>query len=128
MAITVRNKRSNRLLIPRTSLASVESLTMPLIHEVVLLADFQCEECQKRVADIVSRINGETESVVVSVLEKEVTLTCRSYTASVIKAPTRQVTTLYQKSKITVITRGCFAIPLAVVIKKVTRYTNTCLL
>ncbi|PSR91179.1 NADH-ubiquinone oxidoreductase [Actinidia chinensis var. chinensis] len=98
MAIAGRNKRSKRLLLPRTSLASVESLTMPLIHEVVLLADFQCEECQKRVADIVSRMNGETESVVVSVLEKKVTLTCRSYTTSVVKAPTRQVTALYQKS------------------------------
>ncbi|GFZ16124.1 hypothetical protein Acr_25g0005330 [Actinidia rufa] len=117
MAIAGRNKRSKRLLLPRTSLASVESLTMPLecrcfMHpscahaslvncrstKLFLLADFQCEECQKRVADIVSRMNGETESVVVSVLEKKVTLTCRSYTTSVVKAPTQQVMALYQKS------------------------------
>ena len=29
------------------------------IQEVVISADFQCVECQKRIADIISRMNGE---------------------------------------------------------------------
>ena len=29
------------------------------VQEVVLLAAFQCAECQKRVADIISRMNGK---------------------------------------------------------------------
>ncbi|XP_052185935.1 uncharacterized protein LOC127797254 [Diospyros lotus] len=75
-------------LLSQTSLASMESLSMPLVQEVVLLADFQCSECQRRVADIISRMNGETESVVVSVLEKKVILTCRY--PSIVKVPTTQ--------------------------------------
>ncbi|XP_030549288.1 uncharacterized protein LOC115754421 [Rhodamnia argentea] len=59
-----------------TSLASIESLTMPLMQEVVLSADIRCAECQKRVADVMSRMT-ETESVVVNVLEKKVTLSCK---------------------------------------------------
>ncbi|XP_057424944.1 uncharacterized protein LOC130718375 isoform X2 [Lotus japonicus] len=59
-----------------TSLASLESLSLPLLQEVVLSADMQCEQCQKRVADIITKMN-ETESVVVNVLEKKVILTFR---------------------------------------------------
>ncbi|KAK1389967.1 Heavy metal-associated domain containing protein [Heracleum sosnowskyi] len=59
----------------RITLASVESLTLPLIQEVVLLADFRCKGCQERVADIMSRMNGVTESVVISVMDNKVTLT-----------------------------------------------------
>ncbi|XVF03418.1 hypothetical protein REPUB_Repub04eG0259600 [Reevesia pubescens] len=58
------------LLLPGTSLASVESLSMPLVHEVVLSADIRCAECQRRIADIMSRMN-ETDSVLVNVLEKK---------------------------------------------------------
>lgn len=29
------------------------------VHEVVFLADFRCPECQQRVAEIISKINGE---------------------------------------------------------------------
>ncbi|MED6206792.1 hypothetical protein PIB30_030111 [Stylosanthes scabra] len=58
------------------TLASMESLSRPLVQEVVLSADMQCEKCQKRVADIIAKMN-ETESVEVDVLEKKVTLTFR---------------------------------------------------
>ncbi|THG07266.1 hypothetical protein TEA_001856 [Camellia sinensis var. sinensis] len=54
---TIGFKKSKGLLLPQTSLASLESLTIPLVQEVVLLADFQCEECQKRVANIISKMN-----------------------------------------------------------------------
>ncbi|PIN05949.1 hypothetical protein CDL12_21496 [Handroanthus impetiginosus] len=59
-----------------TTLAAIESLALPLVQEVVFLADFRCPKCQQRVAEIMSKMNGETQSVVISVLEKKVTLTC----------------------------------------------------
>ncbi|XP_057765772.1 uncharacterized protein LOC130986382 [Salvia miltiorrhiza] len=59
-----------------TTLAAVESLALPLVQEVVFLADFRCPKCQRRVAEIMAKMNGETQSVVISVLEKTVTLTC----------------------------------------------------
>ncbi|KAF7131803.1 hypothetical protein RHSIM_Rhsim09G0109500 [Rhododendron simsii] len=84
MAIPGRKKESNSsLLLSRSSLAAVESLTMPLVHEIVLLADFRCAKCQQRVADIISRMKCEPESVEVNVLEKKVTLTCRSITRTI---------------------------------------------
>ncbi|XP_042032122.1 uncharacterized protein LOC121778791 [Salvia splendens] len=58
-----------------TTLAAVESLALPRVQEVVFLADFRCPKCQRRVAEIMAKMNGETQSVVVSVLEKKVTLT-----------------------------------------------------
>ncbi|KAK3421703.1 uncharacterized protein LOC104453805 [Eucalyptus grandis] len=64
------------VVIAKTSLASIESLTMPLMQEVVLSADIRCAECQKRVADVMSRMS-ETESVVVNMLEKKVILSCK---------------------------------------------------
>ncbi|KAK7280497.1 hypothetical protein RJT34_25561 [Clitoria ternatea] len=60
-----------------TTLASLESLSLPPVQEVVLSADMRCKKCQKRVAEIMSKMNAETESVVVNVLEKEVVLTFR---------------------------------------------------
>ncbi|PNX76527.1 hypothetical protein L195_g032478, partial [Trifolium pratense] len=60
-----------------TSLASLESLSLPLVQEVVLSADMQCESCQKRVSDIITKMNAETESIEVNVLEKKVILTFR---------------------------------------------------
>ncbi|WOG88934.1 hypothetical protein DCAR_0208169 [Daucus carota subsp. sativus] len=63
-------------LVPRITLASVESLTLPLVQEVVLLADFGCKGCQEKVATMMSRMNGETVSIEVSLSEKKVTLTC----------------------------------------------------
>ncbi|XP_061375061.1 uncharacterized protein LOC133317238 [Gastrolobium bilobum] len=69
-----------------TSLASMESLSLPLVQEVVLSADMQCEKCQKRVTDIIRKMNVETESVVVNVLEKKVILTFKLPTV------TRQIT------------------------------------
>ncbi|KAL5553463.1 hypothetical protein UlMin_040864 [Ulmus minor] len=67
-------RKSDSLFLQGTSLASVESLTLPIVQEIVLSADIGCSDCQKRIAEIMSRM---TESVVVSVLEKKVTLTCR---------------------------------------------------
>lgn len=61
--------------IPRPTLASIESLAIPLVQEVVFLADFRCAKCQQRVEEVMSKLNGETDSVMVSVLEKKVTLT-----------------------------------------------------
>ncbi|MBA0805710.1 hypothetical protein Gohar_005202 [Gossypium harknessii] len=53
--IEFNNPRS--FLLPGSSLASVESLSMPLVHEVVYSADIRCAECQMRIADIISRMN-----------------------------------------------------------------------
>ncbi|MBA0815881.1 hypothetical protein Gohar_000608 [Gossypium harknessii] len=72
--IELNNPKS--LLLPGSALASVESLSMPLVHQVVLSADIQCAECQRRIAHIMSRMK-ETDSVLVNVLEKKVTLTSR---------------------------------------------------
>ncbi|VVA94500.1 unnamed protein product [Arabis nemorensis] len=58
-----------------SSLASVASLSMPLIQEIVISADISCSDCQEKIADIMSRMI-ETSSILVSVLEKKVTLTC----------------------------------------------------
>ncbi|CAN0870659.1 hypothetical protein LINGRAHAP2_LOCUS9595 [Linum grandiflorum] len=53
-----KNKRS--MSVPGIgSLAFIESLSMPLVQEVVISADVQCAECQKRVADVISRMSGE---------------------------------------------------------------------
>ncbi|XP_040996852.1 uncharacterized protein LOC121242913 isoform X2 [Juglans microcarpa x Juglans regia] len=54
--IGIRKSESN-LLLSGNSLASVESLSLPLVQDVVLSADIGCAECQKRVADIMSRMN-----------------------------------------------------------------------
>ncbi|KFK41282.1 hypothetical protein AALP_AA2G109800 [Arabis alpina] len=58
-----------------TSLASIASLSTPLIQEIVLSADISCSDCQEKIANIMSRMI-ETSSILVSVLEKKVTLTC----------------------------------------------------
>eukprot|EP00258_Populus_trichocarpa_P008878 XP_002314871.3 LOW QUALITY PROTEIN: uncharacterized protein LOC7489353 [Populus trichocarpa] len=50
-------KKSKNMLYSGTSLASAESLTVPLVQVVVLSADIRCAECQRRVADIMSRMN-----------------------------------------------------------------------
>ncbi|XP_019253261.1 PREDICTED: uncharacterized protein LOC109232063 isoform X2 [Nicotiana attenuata] len=69
------DRKKNRLSAnSRVTLASIESLSVPL--EIVFLADYRCTKCQQRVAEVMSRMNGETESVLISVLEKKVTLTC----------------------------------------------------
>ncbi|KAL1807762.1 hypothetical protein ACET3Z_024752 [Daucus carota] len=73
--MNMRLKNPNKVPYSRITLASVESLTLPLVQEVVLLADFHCKGCQERVADIMSRMNGVKESVVISVMDKKVTLT-----------------------------------------------------
>ncbi|XP_022857930.1 uncharacterized protein LOC111378878 [Olea europaea var. sylvestris] len=77
--------------LPRATLATVESLTMPLEQELVFLADFRCSGCQQRVTEIVSKMNGEIQSVVVSVLEKKLTLIC-TYPATADKLDVQHVT------------------------------------
>ncbi|KAJ8539199.1 hypothetical protein K7X08_013451 [Anisodus acutangulus] len=71
-----REDESMRMAIPRVTLASIESLSIPLVQEVVFLADYRCTKCQQRVAEVMSKMNGETKSILISVLEKKVTLTC----------------------------------------------------
>ncbi|KAL1568458.1 hypothetical protein AAHA92_00073 [Salvia divinorum] len=60
---------------PHTTVAAVESLAIPLVEEVVFMADFRCSLCRERVAEIINKMNGETQSLVISVVEKTVTLT-----------------------------------------------------
>ncbi|KAG2322217.1 hypothetical protein Bca52824_015430 [Brassica carinata] len=67
--------RSKLSITSESSLASVASLSMPLIQEIVLSADIRCSDCQEKIADIMSSMI-ETYSILVSVLEKKVTLTC----------------------------------------------------
>ncbi|XP_058108002.1 uncharacterized protein LOC131251335 [Magnolia sinica] len=69
--------KPKRRSIPLTSLASVESLTLPRVQVIVLKADLGCVDCQKRLARVVSRIGTGAESMEVDLLEKKVTLTCR---------------------------------------------------
>ncbi|XP_058737739.1 uncharacterized protein LOC131609917 isoform X2 [Vicia villosa] len=88
---------------PLSSLASLESLSLPLVQEVVLSADMKCENCQKRVSDIITKMN-ETESIVVNVLEKKVILTFRiSSTRHVGKVISHKVVT----PKVAIIKRIC---------------------
>lgn len=42
-----------------SSLASIESLAIPLVQEVVFLADFRCAKCQQRVAEAMAKMNGK---------------------------------------------------------------------
>ncbi|CAN6805361.1 hypothetical protein HID58_046916 [Brassica napus] len=73
----VASPRGKLSITSESSLASVASLSMPLIQEIVLSADIKCSDCQEKIADIMSRmIEAETYSILVSVLEKKVTLTC----------------------------------------------------
>ncbi|KAL8268888.1 hypothetical protein R6Q59_002686 [Mikania micrantha] len=67
-------EKDNLAIVP-TTLATIESLTIPLVQEVVLLADFRCKSCQDRVAHIVSKLNGEADSMEINLMEKKVTIT-----------------------------------------------------
>ncbi|XP_073148222.1 uncharacterized protein [Henckelia pumila] len=82
---------------PQTTLAAIESLAVPLVQEVVFLADFRCSKCQQRVAEIMSRLNGETQSVMISVLEKKVTLSCIYQPAD--KLLRQKLTSAYRNSR-----------------------------
>ncbi|KAJ7954083.1 Heavy metal-associated domain containing protein [Quillaja saponaria] len=87
-------KNSKSLPLGGTSLASIESLTIPLVQEVVLSADMQCEECQKRVSDMMLKMNAQPESMVVNVLEKEVILSYRLQSRR--KVTTGQIADIYR--------------------------------
>ncbi|KAF5445159.1 hypothetical protein F2P56_034228 [Juglans regia] len=105
-AIRRNSESSSFLLLSATSLASVESLSMPLVQEVVLSADIRCAECQRRVADIMSRMN-ETQSVVVNLLEKKVILTYKNASAGKASTHEQAVATIYRNplSKVAIIRR-----------------------
>ncbi|XP_052295214.1 uncharacterized protein LOC102630781 isoform X4 [Citrus sinensis] len=72
------------------------------VQEVVLSADIRCSECQKRVADMMSKLN---ESVLVNVSEKKVTLTSRY--PVVVEVSKRQITAVRRNplQKIAIIKR-----------------------
>ncbi|KAF8095356.1 hypothetical protein N665_0335s0004 [Sinapis alba] len=48
--------RSKLSITSESSLATVASLSMPLIQEIVLSADIRCSDCQEKIADIMSRM------------------------------------------------------------------------
>ncbi|KNA03148.1 hypothetical protein SOVF_211920 isoform A [Spinacia oleracea] len=77
------------VLFPQTSLGFIESLTMPHFQEVVISADVRCTDCQKRILDMISRFD-ETESVVVSLSDKKVIITCKYIKGSRKQIITRQ--------------------------------------
>ncbi|TQD76607.1 hypothetical protein C1H46_037855 [Malus baccata] len=98
----------SRSLSPGTSLASAESLSMPLLQEVVLSADISCSDCQKRLSEMMSKM-GEIESVVVNASEKRVTLVCRYPGAA--KVPSTRLVAAVNKNplkKISLIRRMLF--------------------
>nr|XP_043608377.1 uncharacterized protein LOC122580170 [Erigeron canadensis] len=70
-----RVKKSKKMVKVPTTLASIESLTFPLVQEVILLADYRCKMCQDRVADIISKFNGDMQSMEILMMEKRVILT-----------------------------------------------------
>ncbi|WVZ12178.1 hypothetical protein V8G54_016708 [Vigna mungo] len=57
-AKSIKNSKGFPLGGSRTSLASMESLSMPQVQEVVLSADMQCENCQRKVTDIITKMNA----------------------------------------------------------------------
>ncbi|KAE8124952.1 hypothetical protein FH972_019791 [Carpinus fangiana] len=61
--------KSVRLLLLRPN-GLARSTTKPLVQDVVLAADLHCVKCQKRVAEMISKV-GDMESVQVNVLEKK---------------------------------------------------------
>ncbi|GLT67579.1 hypothetical protein SLA2020_398750 [Shorea laevis] len=71
----LRTKKVRLLLHPN---ALARSTAKPLDQDVVLAADLQCAKCQKRVAEMISKV-GDMESVQVNVLEKKVTITRKPF-------------------------------------------------
>ncbi|XP_054795507.1 uncharacterized protein LOC129300929 isoform X3 [Prosopis cineraria] len=51
-------KMSDGFSISGATLASMESLSHPIVQKVVVFADMQCKNCQKRVSDIITKMNG----------------------------------------------------------------------
>ncbi|CAL5442220.1 unnamed protein product [Camellia sinensis] len=59
----------------KKEIAQLKTHKSPKVQEVVIEADVQCIECQKRLADAISRMLADTaESMVVHVSQKKVTL------------------------------------------------------
>ncbi|XP_022150612.1 uncharacterized protein LOC111018707 [Momordica charantia] len=85
--------RKPRIFPHASSLASIESLSLPLVQEIVLTADIRCPECQNKLANILSKIN-DTESVVVNLLEKKVILTRRLQVPSTCSNSSSKVATI----------------------------------
>ncbi|XP_040373496.1 uncharacterized protein LOC112195936 isoform X1 [Rosa chinensis] len=93
-------KSNTSLALPGPSLASVESLSMPVFQEVVLASDIRCTGCQRRLADMISKLGADIESVVVSASEKKVTLVCRYPSTAAAKVPSRLVPASSDQPKI----------------------------
>ncbi|KAJ0433541.1 hypothetical protein HanRHA438_Chr17g0813461 [Helianthus annuus] len=72
---TFEPEKSNKLVKVPATLASIESLTFPLVQEVVILADYRCKMCKDKVADMVSKLKGDMESMEIMITEKKVILT-----------------------------------------------------
>ncbi|XP_050374465.1 uncharacterized protein LOC126791996 [Argentina anserina] len=88
-------KSSRSSSVSTTSLAAVESLSMPLFQEVVLSSDITCTGCQSRLAEMMSKMD-DIESVVVSASEKKVTLICRYPSTAAAKPPGRLVPVVHK--------------------------------
>nr|XP_011462920.1 PREDICTED: uncharacterized protein LOC101299466 isoform X2 [Fragaria vesca subsp. vesca] len=88
-------KSNSSLSLSGSSLAAVESLSMPLFQEVVLSSDIRCSGCQSRLADMMSKM-GDIESVVVSASEKKVTIICRYPSTAAAKVPDRLVPAVHR--------------------------------
>ncbi|GAB4828884.1 hypothetical protein Ancab_018544 [Ancistrocladus abbreviatus] len=84
--------KESSTLLPLNSLATIESLTIPPVQEVVISADVRCNKCQKRVNAIISRTK-ETESVVVNLLEKKVIVTYRC--SGGVQVSSKQIPSVY---------------------------------
>ncbi|XP_028080534.1 uncharacterized protein LOC114282090 isoform X2 [Camellia sinensis] len=62
----------------KKEIAQLKTHKSPKVQEVVIEADVQCIECQKRLADAISRMLDTAESMVVHVSQKKVTLNHKS--------------------------------------------------
>ncbi|GMQ11266.1 hypothetical protein CsSME_00053960 [Camellia sinensis var. sinensis] len=62
----------------KKEIAQLKTHKSPKVQEVVIEADVQCIECQKRLADAISRMLDTAESMVVHVSQKKVTLNRKS--------------------------------------------------
>ncbi|XP_004297123.1 PREDICTED: uncharacterized protein LOC101299466 isoform X1 [Fragaria vesca subsp. vesca] len=89
-------KSNSSLSLSGSSLAAVESLSMPLFQEVVLSSDIRCSGCQSRLADMMSKMGADIESVVVSASEKKVTIICRYPSTAAAKVPDRLVPAVHR--------------------------------
>ncbi|XP_031492738.1 uncharacterized protein LOC116259192 [Nymphaea colorata] len=72
-----RFKNGETVQLPSSSLASVESLTVPQEQVIVMTADLKCPDGRRRVSEVLSRMGDDIGSVLVDSREKTVILSCR---------------------------------------------------